>query len=99
MSAFIVDRHPKRTEIINAILAGTPLKRISKTISPHIDYQALWRYRRNRTDHELRNAISADNGTMTLMVTPDGSPTSHAVPMAIQTSAIEIARNRLLNRL
>src|SRR5689334_8294542 len=92
---FLVDTHPQRERIINLLLAGVPSRKISKSVSPYIDHKAIWRYKRDKTDQELRNVITSVSSPVRDGETVVGNGTK----CVTQASAAEVARMLLISRL
>ena len=98
-SPSVIDSHPQRTKIIEGILAGRSVREIANSVSPRVSRDTVWRYRKTRTDLELKNVLmehqtQQESGVAMRQVRLTGGEIS-----LMPSSAVELARNRLLNRL
>ena len=54
-----IDSHPQRQKIIDALIAGEPLRSIASRVSPPVSFTAIHRYRSNVVAPALKNAAFA----------------------------------------
>lgn len=99
MPGFAVDSHPQRAKIIDMLLQGRSCESISSSIHPRIGHTSIWRYRRYKSDNELRNAIQIMENTGMTSVMPTTTAQPGGIVANAPASAAELARVMLTSRI
>jgi hypothetical protein len=106
MPEFSVDSHPQKAKIIDALLAGTPLRTIGTDVIPHVSHTSLARYKASVIKPMLERAEeskrilglgqpekNSENGKKPTLSVPT---VNQAVQNAIQDApALQIRENRI----